>query len=99
VAPNGKSTNITDGIQRLTPGTVTPEADGSLCVHIELWPTANCFLRGHRVRVLIASGAHPRFARNTGSGEPLATATTLRVAEETIYHDPAHPSHLVLPAV
>ncbi len=99
VAPDGKSTNITDGIQRLTPGSRTPAADGSSCVRIELWPTANCFLRGHRVRVLIASGAHPRFARNTGSGEPLATATTLRVADQTIYHDPTHPSHLILPAL
>ncbi len=98
VAPDGKSTNITDGIRRLAPGSVAAEPDGSVRVHVELWPTANRFRRGHRVRVLIASGAHPRFARNTGSGEPLARATILRAADQTIYHDPAHPSHILLPA-
>src|SRR5262249_34994530 len=97
VAVNGRSTNISDGILRLTPGSITPEADGSLCLHIELWPTANRFQRGHRVRVLVASGAHPRFARNTGSGEALASATTLCAADQTLYHDPTHPSHVLLP--
>jgi hypothetical protein len=29
----------------------------------------------------------------------LATAATLRAAEQSVYHDPAHPSALVLSAV
>ena len=44
---------------------------------------------GHRIRLQVSSGAHPRYARNLGSGEPLATGTTLcAVAEQAVYHDP-----------
>jgi uncharacterized protein len=32
--------------------------------------------------------AHPRYARNPGSGEPFRTATKLLVADQSIYHDP-----------
>jgi predicted acyl esterase len=68
-------------------------------VGIELWPTAYRFRRGHRVRLQVSSGAHPRFACNPGSGEPLATTTTLCVADQEVYHDPAHPSAVVLPVL
>jgi predicted acyl esterase len=63
---------------------------------IDLWPTAHRFQRGHRLRLQVSSGAHPRYARNTGSGEPLASATKLLVADQSIYHDPDHPSAIVL---
>jgi hypothetical protein len=45
---------------------------------VRLWPTAHRFKRGHRIRVQVSSGAFPRYARNPGTGEPHATATTLR---------------------
>jgi hypothetical protein len=47
--------------------------------------------------VQLAGGAHPRHARNTGTGEPLATATRLLASDNEVYHDPAHPSALRLP--
>ncbi len=99
VSPSGRSINVCDGILRLEPDMPTADADGVICAGIELWPTAYRFKRGHRVRVLIASGAHPRFARNTGSGEPMVTAAKLFVADQAVYHDPIHPSHVVLPVV
>jgi hypothetical protein len=37
------------------------------------------------------------FARNLGSGEPLATGTTLRAADQAVYHDPGRPSGILLP--
>lgn len=43
--------------------------------------------------------AHPRFARNPGTGEPVATATKLLVAEQAVYHDPEHPSAILLPVL
>ena len=49
--------------------------------------------------LLVASGAHPRFARNPGTGEPLATATKLVAADQAVYHDPACPSAIVLPVM
>jgi predicted acyl esterase len=68
------------------------------CATVRLWPTAHCFKRGHRIGIQVSSGAFPRYARNSGTGEPHATATTLRAADHTLYHDPAHPSAVILPA-
>ncbi|HLI08812.1 MAG TPA: CocE/NonD family hydrolase [Ktedonobacteraceae bacterium] len=99
VEESGKSINLCDGILRLTPGSITPEPDGSLRISIEVWPTAYHFRKGQRIRVQVSSGAHPRFARNLGGGEPLATGTKLCVAEQTVYHDPLHPSAIVLPVL
>jgi putative CocE/NonD family hydrolase len=97
VDPAGRSVGVCDAIIRLTPGKVAPEADGTIRVLIELWPTAYAFRAGHRVRLQVSSGAHPRYARNPGSGEPLATAAKLVKADQQVYHDPDHPSALVLP--
>jgi putative CocE/NonD family hydrolase len=93
----GRSMNICDGLRRITPGAPPRDSDGSYAISIELWPTAHCFKRGHRIRLQVASGAHPRFSRNPGTGEPTATATTFRVADQLVYHDPDHPSKVVLP--
>jgi putative CocE/NonD family hydrolase len=99
VYPSGKSINVCDGLLRLYPDQPVPGNDGCLKVGIDLWPTAYRFLRRHRIRLQISSGAHPRFARNVGSGEPLATATTLIAADQTVYHDPTHPSAIILPVM
>ncbi len=92
VAPSGKSINITSALVRVWPDHPTRESDGCLRVCIDLWPTAYRFRRGHCIRLQVSSGAHPHFARNLGKGEPLGIATTFHVAEQQIYHDPAHPS-------
>jgi putative CocE/NonD family hydrolase len=99
VTPSGTSLNICDGLLRVAPSRPVPMADGVKRVEIMLAPTAYCFRRGHRMRVQVSSGAFPRFARNLGSGEPLSTATRLCVAEQHVYHDPAHPSAIILPIV
>lgn len=97
VEPSGKSINLCDGLLRLVPGQPAAEPDGTLRVAIDLWPTAHRFLKGHRVRLQVSSGAHPRFARNPGTGEPLGTAKRLVAADQTVFHDPDHPSALFLP--
>jgi uncharacterized protein len=97
VDPRGKSINISDGLVRLRPGEPTVGADGVWQVSVALWATAHCFQKGHRIRVQVAGGSHPRYARNPGSGEPLATATTLCAADHTVYHDADHPSAILLP--
>jgi putative CocE/NonD family hydrolase len=88
---SGRSVNVCDGLISLS------GADGTTCATVALWPAAHCFTRGHRIRVQVSSGAFPRYARNHGTGEPHATATDLRAAEQTVFHDPAHPSAIVLP--
>jgi hypothetical protein len=56
-----------------TPIAMIAIEDGCCRVCVELWPTAYRFKRGHCLRVQVSSGAFPRFARNLGTGEPLAT--------------------------
>ena len=97
VMPGGRSINVCDGQLRLWPGRCQPDVDGTLRLRIDLWPTAYRFPRGHRVRVQVSSGAHPRFSRNPGTGEPLGAAVRLVPADQAVYHDPEHPSSLLLP--
>jgi putative CocE/NonD family hydrolase len=96
VDAKGVSFNVCDALVRVEPGSLPVNADGSLHVTIDFWPTAHRFRRGHSIRLQVSSGAHPRYARNTGSGEPLATATKLLVADQSIYHDPDHLSSILL---
>ena len=99
VTPDGRSLNVCDGLLRLRPGVGEPQPDGSLRVQVDLWPTAYCFLPGHRLRLQISSGAHPRWNRNLGTGEPLQTGIRMLPAEQTLYHDQEHPSELILPGI
>jgi putative CocE/NonD family hydrolase len=91
VDPRGRSTNVCDGLVSRT------DADQVRPAAVRLWPTAHRFRRGHRIRVQVSSGAFPRYARNPGTGEPHATAATLRAADQSVYHDPARPSAIILP--
>jgi putative CocE/NonD family hydrolase len=102
VAPSSRSTNVCDGYTRMRPdvsvaGRAMVDGGRSRKVHIEFWPTAYRFRRGHRIRAIVASGAHPRYARNPGSGEPLGDACTMVVAHQEILHGPEHPSAIILP--
>ncbi|MBY8862320.1 CocE/NonD family hydrolase [Nocardia sp. CA2R105] len=91
VDPSGRSLDICDGLTTVT------DAQNLTCVRIRLWPTAYRFAPGHRIRVQVSSGAFPRYNRNLGTGEPRATAATLHVADQTVYHDLNHPSAIILP--
>jgi uncharacterized protein len=97
VSAKGRSYNLSDGYRRLRPGHVPPDPDGSVHLRIEMWPTAVTFRQGERIRVQVASAAHPLFARNLGTGEPLATGTKMRAADQEVFHDPEHPSLIELP--
>lgn len=98
VDPEVASTNVCDGYIRVRPNRPVPLRDGTRCVRIEFWPTAYRYKRGHRIRVIVAGGAHPRYARNPGTGESLADAVTLKVAHQQIFHDSRHPSRIVVGA-
>jgi putative CocE/NonD family hydrolase len=52
---------------------------------IEVWPIANLFRAGHRIRVVLSTSDYPFFEIN---GEP---------SENRILHDPRHRSRIVLP--
>ena len=66
---------------------------------IELYPTSLIFRRGHRIRVDISSSNFPRFDVNPNTGEPLNGNRRWRLANNSIYHDPQHPSRVILPII
>lgn len=97
VHPTGESFNVCDGLQRLGPAEMTEDFNGVLHVGVALWPAGHCFGAGHRLHVQVSSGSHPVYARNLGTGEAPATATTMRRAEQTVFHEPARLSSITLP--
>lgn len=102
--PDGYALNLSDSIIRarfrkdrtreefLTPGTIEE-------YEIVLYPTSNLFAKGHCIRVDISSSNFPRFDVNPNTGEPLGRHRRFEVARQAIYHDAAHPSHIVLPVI
>ena len=66
---------------------------------IEIWPTSNLFKAGHRIRLYVSSSNFPRFDVNPNTGEPLNANRRRRIAENAVYHDADHPSHIVLPVI
>ena len=104
VHPDGYAVNLCDGIVRgryresttqqklLQPGEVYEFT-------IDLWPTSNVFLSGHRIRVDVASSNFPRFDRNPNTGGKFGEGFDMEVAHQTVFHDVARPSHVLLPVI
>src|SRR5262249_7762238 len=104
VDPNGYSRLLTDGIVRARYRNSTQKAEpiepGKVYEYtIDLWAPSNVFKTGHRIRLAVSSSNFPRFNRNSNTGEPVAQATRLVPAKQTVYHDGEHPSALVLPVI
>ena len=102
--PQGFALNLCEGILRcryrddrsapsmLEPGRATP-------ITVELFPTANLFRAGHRIRLDIASSEFPHYDINPQSGEPEGAWRTMRVATNTVFLDAARASSVVLPVI
>jgi putative CocE/NonD family hydrolase len=104
VFPTGEARNLTDGILRLRYRNSLEKAalarPGEIYeLTIDAGVTSNVFLKGHCVRLEVSSSNFPRFDRNPNTGRPVADETVLRKASQTIYHDRAHPSRIVLPVI
>jgi predicted acyl esterase len=85
VDPGGRSVNVCDGPARIRDGRTIGAMSS----------TAHRFRTGQRIRLQVSGGAHPRFARNDSTGEPIATATRMVATDPTV----GHPSALILPVV
>ena len=85
VDAKGTSWNICDGLLRLD-GTRATDADGWTEIMVPMSATAHRFAAGHRLRIQVSGGAHPRWARNTGTAEQIATATALLPVDIEINH-------------
>ena len=104
VHPDGYALNLCDGIIRgryresterqtlLEPGTVYEFT-------IDLFPTSNVFLKGHRIRVDISSSNFPRFDRNPNTGNRFGYDAEMREAHQQVFHQNAYPSHILLPVI
>jgi putative CocE/NonD family hydrolase len=104
VGPCGYARNVQDGIvrarYRLSPQEARPIEPGVAYEYtIDLQATSNLFLAGHRIRVEIASSNFPRYDRNPNTGHPAGIDAELWPATQTILHDAAHPSYIVLPVI
>nr|WP_243239359.1 CocE/NonD family hydrolase [Sulfobacillus harzensis] len=100
VHPWGYALNLTDGIQRLRfrqgydheqpyqPHTVTK-------VEIDLYPVANLFQPGHRLRLDVSSSNFPRFDINPNTGLPLGSLLGMVAARNSVMMTDEHPSHVV----
>lgn len=75
------------------------DPDGGSEMTVPMSSTAYRFDAGHRLRLQISGGAHPRFARNTGTGEPLATGTRLADVDIQVLHGTERPAALLLPVL
>ena len=68
-------------------------------LEIVMYPTSTVFGAGHRIRLEVSSSNFPRFDINPNTGGALGRDRRVVQAENAIYHDPDHPSHIVLPVV
>jgi hypothetical protein len=68
-------------------------------ITIGLFPIANLFGRGHRLRLDLSSSNFPHFDVNPNSGGPEGAMEHPRIARNRVFADAAHPSHIVLPII
>jgi putative CocE/NonD family hydrolase len=94
----GTSVNVTDRLVRLDPRPGEEPVSGRQReVEVTLPDTAHRFLAGHQLRLQVSGGAHPRYARNMGTGEPVGRATHGVPVIHRIEHSAASPSSVTLP--
>jgi putative CocE/NonD family hydrolase len=87
IDPKGRSRNVSDGYVRLS-------QERSPLLRLDMDAIAHRFRAGNRIRLIVAGGSFPRFARNLGTGEPVATGTTLARCTHVVTHAG---SRLILP--
>jgi putative CocE/NonD family hydrolase len=104
VYPDGRALSMAEGAIRaryrenlsrpklMEPGTVYE-------LTVDLVGTSNLFRKGHRIRVDVTSSHFPQFDRNPNTGEPFGTSAKVKVANQTVHHTRARPSHVLLPVI
>ena len=102
--PAGYAMLLTDGILRLryadNPAAPRPRTRGEITkIKLTLFPTANLFLAGHRIRLDISSSNFPKYDINPNTGEPDGAARRKRIALNTVFTDKNRPSHIKLPII
>jgi putative CocE/NonD family hydrolase len=104
VKPDGDAINLNNGILRTAfrdslsdPSRATPNQPHEY--RIAIWPTSYLFRAGDRIRLEISSSDYPQFAPNPNTGEQFGLSSATMPATQTILHDAAHPSAVVIPVI
>jgi uncharacterized protein len=104
VYPDGLARQLCDGNIRLAMRdsleTLDPVPAGEVVkVRIDMWATGIRVLRGHRLRLQVASAVVPKLAAHTNTLEPPGGAVEVVIANNRVYHDGQRPSRLLLPVM
>ncbi len=101
VFPDGRVNLIQDGIQRASmrdgnTGRQLLEPNTVYAVDVDMWSVSYEVPAGHRLRIEVSSSDFPRYDRNPNTDAPFGRSATTQKARQTIHHDDARPSHVVL---
>jgi len=104
VWPDGFAQELCHGIVRAryresfdTPSTIEPGEAYEYTIQVN--PVSNVFKQGHRIRLDISSSDFPNFDRNHNTGGDDYREAVLQTARQTVFHDAAHPSRVILPVI
>ena len=97
-------------IEVFADGTCVPLCQGGVRTHgatpgavhlheIDLAATSVVVKAGHHLRLQIASSEYPTYEPNPNTGGRITHSTESVVAAQSVYHDPLHPSRVVLPII
>ena len=102
VAPDGMARDVALGMVRARfrrgldqPELIEPGA--KVRYTIQMHPTSNAFLPGHRIRLDSTSSDFPNYDRNHNTAADQNADATLVPATQTIYHGSKHPTRIILP--
>lgn len=104
VRPDNYAANVAGGIVRArfreSLSAPTPITPGKVYEYnVDLWATSHVFKAGHRIRLEVASSNFPHFDRNPNTGHPFGTDIEVAIAKQSVFHDSARRSRLVLPVI
>jgi len=104
VSPDGRSIKIAENILRakFREGFKEPILLTKNTIYrykIRLSKTANTFLKGHKIRIMITSGAAGYIFPNPNTGNNPAFELKLKTAHQKIFHSEEYPSRIILPVV
>ncbi len=104
VHPGGFAQNLQDGIIRTSfrnsyksPCFIIPNEIYEY--EIDLAATSNLFKQGHSIRLEISSSNFPCYSRNLNTGVEHSKGSKMKVANQMVYHNEKHASHVVLPVI
>ncbi|KAJ1334021.1 hypothetical protein MN608_04019 [Microdochium nivale] len=99
VEASNVSHNISEGYRRLDNIGRGGAGQDDVPFELTLTECVHTFRKGTRIRLVVAGGSHPKYVRNSGSGNDMVQGVEVRPVTHTIRHGGPNVSSLVLPVV